>query len=56
MTTDEAIRDLTKLRSFHNGNYGEACRMAIAALKKQSENSDSVNIQIKKRPSFEPCK
>lgn len=49
MTTDEVIRDLKKLRSFHNGSYGEACNIAIEAVEKMAGTP-------KKRPSFLPCK
>lgn len=35
MTPKEAIRDLRKLKSFHNGSYGAAVDMAIDALEKQ---------------------
>lgn len=34
-TTKEAIENLKKLKSFHNGSYGSSIRMAIEALEKQ---------------------
>lgn len=35
MTNEEAICNLKKLKSFHNGSYGESIKMAIEALEKQ---------------------
>ena len=32
MNNEETIRDLKKLRSFHNGSYGTAINMAVKAL------------------------
>lgn len=43
MTTQEAIKSLRKLKSFHNGSYGSAIAMAIEALEKQ----------IPKKPIFD---
>ena len=34
-TTKEAIENLKKLKSFHNGSYGSSIRIAIEALEKQ---------------------
>ena len=34
-TAKEAIENLKKLKSFHNGSYGSSIRMAIEALEKQ---------------------
>ena len=35
-TTKEAIENLKKLKSFHNGSYGSSIRIAIEALEKQA--------------------
>ena len=35
MTREEAIKNLKKLKSFHNGSYGTAIDMAIKALEQQ---------------------
>ena len=35
MTNEEAIKQLKKCKSFHNGSYGEALNMAIKALEQQ---------------------
>ena len=35
-TAKEAIENLKKLKSFHNGSYGSSIRMAIEALEKQA--------------------
>ena len=35
MTYEEATEHLKKLRSFHNGSYGAAVKMAITAIDKQ---------------------
>lgn len=35
MTYEEATENLKKLRSFHNGSYGAAVKMAITAIDKQ---------------------
>ena len=35
MTNKEAIKQLKKCKSFHNGSYGEALNMAIQALEQQ---------------------
>ena len=35
MTNEEAIKGLKKLRSFHNGSYGEHIDMAIKALEQR---------------------
>ena len=36
MTPQEAIKNLKKLKSFHNGSYGTAIDMAIKALEQTS--------------------
>lgn len=36
MTNEEAIMQLKKCKSFHNGSYGEALNMAIKVLEQQS--------------------
>lgn len=41
MTTQEAIKQLKKCKSFHNGSYGEAFDMAIKALEQQPNRCDS---------------
>ena len=33
MTKEEAIKQLKKLKSFHNGSYGEAVNFAIESIK-----------------------
>lgn len=33
MTREEAIKQLKKLKSFHNGSYGEAINFAIESIK-----------------------
>ena len=33
MTREEAINQLNKLKSFHNGSYGEAINFAIESIK-----------------------
>lgn len=35
MTLEEAIKNLKKLKSFHNGSYGTAIDMAIKALEQE---------------------
>lgn len=35
MTVEEAINNLKKLKSYHNGSYGTAIDMAIKALEQQ---------------------
>ena len=35
MDRKEAIENLKKLKSFHNGSYGSSIRMAIEALQEQ---------------------
>jgi rubrerythrin len=35
MTDEEAIKNLKKLKSFHNGSYGTAIDLAIKALEQQ---------------------
>lgn len=35
MTNEEAIKNLKKLKSFHNGSYGTAINLAIKALEQQ---------------------
>ena len=37
-TAKEAIENLKKLKSFHNGSYGSSIRMAIEALQEQERN------------------
>ena len=37
-TAKEAIENLRKLKSFHNGSYGSSIRTAIEALEKQESN------------------
>ena len=41
MTNKEAIKQLKKCKSFHNGSYGEALNMAIKALEQQPNRCDS---------------
>ena len=41
MTDEEVIKNLKKLKSFHNGSYGTAIDMAIKALEQQT--SDEYN-------------
>ena len=36
MTDEEVIKNLKKLKSFHNGSYGTAIDMAIKALEQQT--------------------
>ena len=40
MTREEAIENLKKLKSFHNGSYGSAVKMAISALEATQEPCD----------------
>lgn len=40
MTNEEAISNLKKLRSYHNGSYGTAIDMAIKALEQISHLID----------------
>ena len=40
MIIDEAIKNLKKLKSFHNGSYGTAINMAIKALEQQCEEEN----------------
>lgn len=35
MTNEEAIKQLKKCKSFHNGSYGTAINLAIKALEQQ---------------------
>jgi len=35
MTNEEAIEQLKKLKSFHNGSYANAIKMAIEAIEKR---------------------
>ena len=44
MTNEEHIKQLKKLRSFHNGSYGRSINKAIEALK-QEPNTDAVSRQ-----------
>lgn len=36
MTTEKVIEGLKKLKSFHNGSYGDACNEAIDIIEKES--------------------
>lgn len=45
MTNEEAIMQLKKCKSFHNGSYGEALEMAIQALKQQS-SEDCISREV----------
>lgn len=40
MTNEEAIKDLKKLKSFHNGSYGIVIDLAIKALEQTSHLID----------------
>lgn len=40
MTDEEAIKQLKKCKSFHNGSYGTAIDMAIKALEQTSHLKD----------------
>lgn len=46
MTKQEAIKNLKKCKSFHNGSYGKAIDMAIKALE-QEPILDKVSAEIK---------
>lgn len=39
MTNEQHIENLKKLKSFHNGAYGDSIRAAIEALEQQTENA-----------------
>ena len=41
MDRKEAIENLKKLKSFHNGSYGSSIRMAIEALQEQDHRCDN---------------
>lgn len=43
MEIDEAIKNLKKLKSYHNGSYGTALTMAIKALEQTKWNPASEN-------------
>ena len=44
MTYEEATEHLKKLRSFHNGSYGAAVKMAIAAIDKQIQQKPNSGV------------
>ena len=54
MTNDEAIKDLKKLKSFHNGSYGTAIDLAIKALEQTELNSSYNGVKYELEPS-EDC-
>lgn len=45
MTDEEAIKNLKKLKSYHNGSYGTTIDMAIKALE-QSDVLDKIRAEI----------
>ena len=45
MTNEEAIKNLKKLKSFHNGSYGTAINLAIKALE-QTDVLEKIRAEI----------
>ena len=54
MTREEAIRQLKKCKSFHNGSYGEALTIAIKALE-QGPILEKIKAEIEKYDNFILC-
>ena len=46
MTDEEVIKNLKKLKSFHNGSYGTAIDMAIKVLEQQPIDKSAMMYEI----------